>query len=787
MSRFSLLFVAWLTLLIGGWSLDFFQAQRVLGVGAEMLSLVPLLLLRNRSLIIAAGVLTAIALVSPLPFRPHVLQDIEEVEGRILANVMLWGTVVVGVFQERWRRASVLGDVRLNAVIDALPGVIWVGRAGAPSDARGAEWAAFTGQSHDEASGEGWLDAVHADDRVRARTLWFAPDPNAWPDRYDIEIRLWHAPSRRYRSVSMSVRPMRGASGKLLDWVGVITDIDERKRNELALASNVEQLHATQQLARIGTWEVDVPSETVRISAELAEAFGMAPVALEQSLSSALQMFVVDIRGSIEEEIRRLIAEGGERRGEYTVMLEDGTRRVGAITAVSINHEDGSLKLHGTAQDITERVRAAERQRELEAQLFHSAKLQTVGELAAGIAHDFNNVLATVIGFAELARKRLIDRDPQSQAYLERVLEAGRRAGELVRTLMSFARGKAGAELARGNIGDIALAPIVTETLKLVRASVPEGIEIAADVTANINARVERVHLQDALLNLCINARDALGSSGKISVSLTLQEMHDVCTVCGERLRGAAAVLSVRDNGTGVDPSVLPRIFEPFYSTKPEHQGTGMGLAMVSLLMHSGGGHIVVVSRRGDTRFSLIFPGGTHHLGEVATTVTQNVVSTASSPVAVAVVARDRADEVANAVQEPQNAAGLRRRVLVVDDEPSIGRLIASALESYGLSATVFVEPREAAAAYQANPDRWDLLVTDLTMPGMSGLELAGLVREVRWLPVLLLTGGGASDEELRGAGVIDQLMRKPFSMNEFVRATAALLRDIPKREVQNS
>ena len=125
--------------------------------------------------------------------------------------------------------------------------------------------------------------------------------------------------------------------------------------------------------------------------------------------------------------------------------------------------------------------------------------------------------------------------------------------------------------------------------------------------------------------------------------------------------------------------------------------------------------------------------------------------------------------------------------MLVVDDEPSIGRLIASALESYGLSATVFVEPREAAAAYQANPDRWDLLVTDLTMPGMSGLELAGLVREVRWLPVLLLTGGGASDEELRGAGVIDQLMRKPFSMNEFIRATAALLRDIPKREVQNS
>ena len=130
---------------------------------------------------------------------------------------------------------------------------------------------------------------------------------------------------------------------------------------------------------------------------------------------------------------------------------------------------------------------------------------------------------------------------------------------------------------------------------------------------------------------------------------------------------------------------------------------------------------------------------------------------------------------------------GVGQRVLVVDDEPSIGRLISSALESYGLIVSVFVEPREAAAAYRSTPDRWDLLITDLTMPGMSGLELAAVVREINWIPVLLLTGGGASDEELRSGGVIDQIMRKPFAMNEFVRVTSTMLREGVKNDPPRS
>ena len=781
MSRVTVLCTAWLTLLVGGWCADFFFALRVPGVGAVMLSLIPLLLARSRPLLFCAAVLTPLALLSPLLARPEIWQDIEELEGRALSCGFGWGAVVVGLMQERWRQLALLANVRLAGLIDTAPDIIWVGRPGAPATQMSDGWPTFTGQRREQALGMGWLDAIHVDDRARASALWRTPDPNAWPDTYDIELRVWHEASSSYHAVALSIRPLRGPSGELLDWVGVFAGREQRKTQDRQLAAQREQLVEAHRLARAGNWQLDIATSTVRLSPELSEAFGGPAEAGALPLADALQAFTADVRDAIATELRRLIDDGGDHYGEYTVMLPDGVRRVAALTARSKRSGDDGAVVVGSAQDVTDRVRAQERQRELEQQLFQSSKLQTVGELATGIAHDFNNVLATMIGFSELARKRLLGMDTQSYAYLERVLEAGRRAGELVRTLMSFARAKRGDQ--PRNASAIELAPVVTETLKLVRASVPDGIEIAQDIAPNISMRMERVHLQDALLNLCINARDALGGAGRLTVTLSMQETHDTCAVCGERVRGAAAVLSVRDNGAGVDPAALPYIFEPFYSTKSEQQGTGMGLAMVARVVHEDGGHVLLSSRRGDTRFSLVFPAGSVQVSEHPTTV-----ASVPAPVSIAALAvRAVADASANAAAlaaDSVASAGPRQRVMVVDDEPSIGRLIASALESYGLVVTVFVEPREAAAAYQVNPERWDLLITDLTMPGMSGLELAGLVREVRWLPVLLLTGGGASDEELRGAGVVDQIMRKPFAMNEFVRVTAGLLRDTVRNEV---
>ena len=792
MSRVNVFLAAWLILLIGGWGLDVMLAQRVLGSGAIVLSLIPVLLSRSQLMLFTAAALTPIALLSVGLARPVLWHDIEEVQARILGIALAWGSVLVGVLQERWRRVAAHGDVRLAALADALPDIIWVGTpgvvpntprtvSGAPSDAPGPAWSAFTGQRRDQSREEGWLQAVHPDDRSRARALWLTPDPQAWPDDYDIEVRLWHAPDHAYRVVAMSVRPLPAVGRHPRGWVGVIIDRHERDRSAILLAVHREQLAQAYRLAHAGHWELAIATGMVSISADLAAAFGSPDGASERPLAEVLQMFAADARDIVAAELQQLIDSGEEHRGEYGVVLEDGVRRVGALTARREVRADGTVVIAGTLQDVTQRVRAVQREGELELQLLQSARMQTVGELATGLAHDFNNVLATMIGFGELARKRLAGVDAQSQVYLDRVVEAGARAGDLVRTLMSFARGKGAAP---GTQTAVALGPIVTQTLRLVRATVPGGIEIHADISGDVHVRVEPIHLQDALLNLCINARDALGTSGKLSVALSLRETHDTCAVCGARLRGPAAVLSVRDNGAGVDPGALPYIFEPFYSTKPEHQGTGMGLAMVAQLTHRNGGHVLVSSTRGDTRFSLVFPGATAQRGDARSTADAraDAVTAADYPDPVSSVAdhaRGMAGHARGSAGSGDGAArGARQRVMVVDDEPSIGRLVASALESYGVAVTVFVEPREALAAYRAQPGHWDLLITDLTMPGMSGLELAGLVRQSHEIPVLLLTGGGASDEELRSAGVIDQIMRKPFVINEFVRAAAALLRD---------
>jgi signal transduction histidine kinase/CheY-like chemotaxis protein len=377
------------------------------------------------------------------------------------------------------------------------------------------------------------------------------------------------------------------------------------------------------------------------------------------------------------------------------------------------------------AQDITA-------QKQLEQQFLQAQKMEAIGTLAGGIAHDFNNILTAIVGFAELGRTVLTD-NPEVREYLGAILQASRRASDLVRQILTFSRQE------RPERSVIALKPVMVESLKLLRASLPTSIafeiELAADAPT-VLADATQVH--QVLMNLGTNAWHAMKDRpGRLRVKLTRCAVDAELAATQSRLRpGLYARVTVGDTGCGMDDVTLRRMFEPFFTTKPTGEGTGLGLAVVHGVMESHDAAVTVVSQPGQgTEFELYCPA---HAGE-------------AGPSALA--------------DEPV-ARGHGESILVVDDEEILVRMLTQALIALGYRVEATCDPAFALELVRADPQRFALLLTDQTMPGLTGLALARMVRQIQPdLPVILMTGYGvaALSGEIQAAGirlVLDKPMR---------------------------
>ncbi len=763
------LIALWMLLLLAAGIAQVVLHAPVVCVALLALALAPLLIVRRQRLMLGAAVLSSVALLSVLALsldasRALSLDQLQLLVLAALALLTVWIFVWSARNDERNALRALFNDQLLVTVVDTMACIVWRAvpdQAGRLQGVMGNGWRTFTGQKLNDAAGSGWLACVHEDDRPQLQALWDVPDVNAWPERHDQEIRVWHAASDAYRLMEARLRPLRDANGHVHEWLGVFRDVHAQRVAERSFADGGHRLKEGQQLARMGQWEYDPDNDRVWLSAELGLVFGGTAEPVSMDLDDVLGFLVGIPPDQIDGMLARVLAEGEGLQGEYTVLLPDGRRRTAQILARRGVNAEGRAIVWGIAQDVTEQVRWREREVALESKLTQSVKMQTVGELSSGLAHDFNNVLASMLGYGELALARARGRDPELDGYLGRVLEAGRRARDLLRTLLMVGRGK----VVDGNAprARIELGPVVSETVDLVRVAMPPGIRVNEHIEAGVLGFVERSQLQEAVLNLCINARDAIGASGEIDINVGRRRVRGDCAVCGEHVVSDAGVVSVHDTGPGIDGDVLPRIFEPFFSTKMSGEGTGLGLNMVARLLHDNGAHVLLQARPGSTTFELVFPAGADGLQEAA-------------------------PDAANAQIEAQPAADARPfGVLVLDDEAPISRLVGSAFDQPGLRASVFVDANEALAAFLANPERFDLIVTDLTMPTMSGIEFATALRRVKHVPVLLLTGGGTSDEELYATGAIDLILRKPFSMRELLSVALQLLnarRPLPARVV---
>ena len=406
----------------------------------------------------------------------------------------------------------------------------------------------------------------------------------------------------------------------------------------------------------------------------------------------------------------------------------------------------------GTLRDFTAQ-KSAERERiTLEQQLQQAQKMEAIGQLAGGIAHDFNNILASMIGYTDLA----LMPDPRMteqkrRGYLEQVIDAGQRARDLIAQLLSFGR------TSREHALQVELGDEVQQALKMLRAAIPTTIDIAyvgdiayAGPDGQLAAvLIDPVHLQQVLINLIVNAREAIEGVGRISISMQSGIASGVCGSCHTTFDGRWVGFEVADTGRGIELGMLPRMFDRFVTSREPGQGTGIGLAVVHSIVHEYGGHLVVDSApHAGTRFRILLPPS---------------------------------DAPSNLERAPARAAlgalDARGRVLVVDDEASVGNMIAEALRFSGFEVLLYTDAADALARIEKSLGELDLIITDQTMPRMSGLELAARVNALPWdIPLLLVTG---YQDTVRSRAIgVDRILLKPFNVLDLLAIAREMIAD---------
>jgi signal transduction histidine kinase/CheY-like chemotaxis protein/HAMP domain-containing protein len=393
--------------------------------------------------------------------------------------------------------------------------------------------------------------------------------------------------------------------------------------------------------------------------------------------------------------------------------------------------------------DETEHKQAEEKRKELEAQLQQVQKMESIGTLAGGIAHDFNNMLGIIVGNTELAMDDVSEWNP-ARNNLEEIRTASMRARDVVKQILAFSR------QSPQELKPIRISPIIRESLKLLRSSIPKSIEIIQDIASEDDiVLADPTRINQVVINLCTNAAHALRDKGGIlEVSLEKIELDKEAAIRFHYLKAGKYVrLTVNDTGQGMEPEVMERIFEPYFTTKEVGEGSGMGLSVVHGIVKTLGGGIRVDSELGQgTTFQVFFP------------------YTESKP--------EPEIEIAGKIPRGNES------ILFVDDEKAMVDAIRPMIERLGYEVTARTSSIEALEAFSANPDRFDLVITDFTMPNLNGMELAKKLYKLRSdIPVILCTGYSEliNEEKAKGNGILAFVM-KPVVLGEIANAVRKVL-----------
>ncbi len=485
------------------------------------------------------------------------------------------------------------------------------------------------------------------------------------------------------------------------------------------------------------------------VNRAFAELFGVTEeTMIGRILNDALPEAM---RDAVLERYRRASQTNSRVTWEQVVEARTGTKHV-EITIAPIFDRDGHCtNFVGTVHDVTARVQAEIERTRLVAQLNQSQRMQALGTLAGGIAHDFNNILAAISGNAGLALEET-GVEGATRTHLLEIQKASRRAIELVRQILTFSRH---APVKREVVDPVEVA---REALNLLRATLPRSAALETQFAADTPSFLgDATQFHQIVMNLATNAAYALPQKGGL-IQVKLTPIHfDESPASLPELSGDYVRLQVIDNGAGMDETALKRAFDPFFTTRPPGEGTGLGLSVVHGIVDSHHGAIEIHSRVGEgTRVDVYLPA------EVS-----RVAAPAQAP----------------------TSRGRGERVMYVDDEEALVFLINRALTKMGYTVTGFSDPTEAIAAFRARPDEFDVVITDVSMPEVSGAELAVEVRRVREHVPIIMTSGyiRAQDMETAQRLGINQLVYKANTIEELGKALAKEIEAAAKGGASNA
>ncbi|HWS15891.1 MAG TPA: PAS domain S-box protein [Candidatus Methylomirabilis sp.] len=535
----------------------------------------------------------------------------------------------------------------------------------------------------------------------------------------------------RTRYFDLVAEPARDPEGKVVGLLGATRDITDIWQAKEALRESEEKFRGLFHLATDGIFILDSDGQFLDVNATAHERLGY----------SREEMLRMNIRELDPPEFAARVPERlGELRSRGHAVFESAhVRKDGTVMPVEVNSRvirfEGRQVFLSSIRDITDRRKAGEEQEKLREQLYHAQKMESVGRLAGGVAHDFNNMLGVILGYSELLLKKIGPESPHRGQLVE-IRNAAQRSADLTRQLLAFAR----RQTVVPKVLD--LNDTVSGMLKMLRRMIREDIDLVWKPGAGLlRVRIDPAQIDQVLANLCVNARDAIGGVGRITIG-TENVMVDKDHGPGHAgvVPGDYVMVTVADDGYGMEKDVLDHVFEPFFTTKPVGEGTGLGLATVYGIVKQNDGFIYVDSAPGKgSTFRIYLPR----------------------------VSGEAAGEVAGPAAEPPRGRG--ETLLLVEDEAAILDVGKTMLEGLGYAVIAVTTPDEALRLAGSRSGGIQLLLTDVVMPGMNGRELADRLREITpGLKCVFMSG--YTVDVIGHRGVLDEgvrFLQKPFTLNE--------------------
>lgn len=517
------------------------------------------------------------------------------------------------------------------------------------------------------------------------------------------------------------------------------------KKNEEALRLSEENLKESQKIAHVGSWRLDLQSNQVVWSDELYKMYGFDPSLPPPPFFEHRKLFTSESWKMLSNALNEAINLGSSYDLELETVRKDGSCGWMWVYGESIQDENGvTIGLKGASQDITTRKKAEAEQEKLKTRLLQAQKMESVGRLAGGVAHDFNNMLTIILGNTEI-----IMEDEQSAAFysenLKEIYQAAKRSADLTKQLLAFAR----KQIIDPKV--LNLNEAVNEMLKMLKRLIGEDIDLNWLPADNLNPiKMDPSQVDQILVNLCVNARDAIQNIGKVTIETdNISLDKEYCRDNIEATPGDYVMIAVTDNGIGMDKATLANIFEPFFTTKETDEGSGLGLATIFGIAKQNGGFINVYSEPGQgTTFKVYLPQyyETVYPKKETATLSDDLLGTET--------------------------------ILIVEDEPSILKVTQMMLERLGYNILSATTPAEAVKIAGESRFVIDMVITDVIMPDMNGRDLAKKLTSL-FPDLKCLFMSGYTANVIAHHGVLDngvQFINKPFSKQDIARKIREVL-----------